>query len=147
MLSQDWSRRFRVIEMISFRFLLFDTRWTRAITVWKTVATGLGTLTAALDALVFPWSCPVCGAEAFGKPFCGRVGRSFWTSLCGQVQWLVHDVHYRPGRLPICVAAAQCAEVSPWALTRHLRWVRMTEISGICACSSSMSVMLGLLGG
>ncbi len=27
-------------------------------------------LTRALDALVFPWSCPVCGAEGSGSPFC-----------------------------------------------------------------------------
>jgi ComF family protein len=27
-------------------------------------------LREAFDALVFPWSCPVCGAEGLGSPFC-----------------------------------------------------------------------------
>jgi ComF family protein len=30
----------------------------------------LSALREAFDALVFPWSCPVCGAEGLGSPFC-----------------------------------------------------------------------------
>jgi ComF family protein len=37
----------------------------------RTVAGWLSGLTEALDALVFPWSCTVCGMEGITGPFCG----------------------------------------------------------------------------
>jgi ComF family protein len=38
---------------------------------FKVTAARLGALREALNALVFPWSCPVCGEETSGTPFCG----------------------------------------------------------------------------
>jgi ComF family protein len=57
--------------MISFRHLHAGKPSARALTAWRVVAGGLSSVRDALDALVFPWSCPVCGVEASGKPFCG----------------------------------------------------------------------------
>jgi ComF family protein len=56
--------------MISFCSLRFGARSCRVVTVPIAVARWLSSLGEALDALVFPWSCPICGAEGSSSPFC-----------------------------------------------------------------------------
>jgi ComF family protein len=47
-------------------------RFSAASAARKTVAGWLGGLTEAVDALVFPWSCAVCGREGISGPFCSE---------------------------------------------------------------------------
>lgn len=56
--------------MILPRFLRIKSRSPGALSVWRAVTGRLGGLRQALDALVFPWCCPVCGAEGFDRPVC-----------------------------------------------------------------------------
>jgi ComF family protein len=56
--------------MISFRSFWLGKRSPRALAMWPVLVGGLGALREALDALVFPWSCPICGAEGLDGPFC-----------------------------------------------------------------------------
>ena len=60
----------RSLPMSSFRFIRFRKQPSHAVTVWRVIANGLGALREAFNALVFPWSCPVCGAEGLTSPLC-----------------------------------------------------------------------------
>jgi ComF family protein len=55
--------------MSSLRSLRFGDRLARS-PGWERIVACFCALTRAFDALVFPWSCPVCGAEGSGSPFC-----------------------------------------------------------------------------
>jgi ComF family protein len=56
--------------MISLRSLRFGDRVARPVPGWKKIAGWFCALARAFEALVFPWSCPVCGVEGSGSPFC-----------------------------------------------------------------------------
>ncbi len=56
--------------MIGCRFGYFGTRSPGTIPGCQIVLNGFKTLRDALDALVFPWSCPVCGVEGSSTPLC-----------------------------------------------------------------------------
>jgi ComF family protein len=55
--------------MTSLRSLRFGDRLARP-PGWERIVACFCALTRAFDALLFPWSCPVCGAEGLGSPFC-----------------------------------------------------------------------------
>jgi ComF family protein len=55
--------------MFSFRSLRFGEPSSWPVAARGLSAGWLGGLKVAADALLFPWSCPVCGAEG-GNPFC-----------------------------------------------------------------------------
>lgn len=61
--------------MISLRSLRFGDRSTWSIVTCERIVGCLSALREAFDALVFPWSCPVCGAEGLGSPFCPECRR------------------------------------------------------------------------
>jgi ComF family protein len=56
--------------MISLRLLSLGERSTWSIVTCKKIGRWLSTLREAFDALVFPWLCPICGAEGLGNPIC-----------------------------------------------------------------------------
>jgi ComF family protein len=58
--------------MFSFRPRRFSERSSPPIAARKAVAGWISGLGEALDALVFPWSCAVCGIEGVTGPFCQR---------------------------------------------------------------------------
>ncbi len=61
---------FRLSRMISLHLLDFGDRYTWSNTTCKKIVGCLSSLREAFDALVFPWTCPACGAEGSGSPFC-----------------------------------------------------------------------------
>jgi len=58
--------------MIWFRSVRFGDRSTCSNRMCETIVGWLSALCEGFDALVFPWSCPVCGVEGSGSPFCPR---------------------------------------------------------------------------
>jgi ComF family protein len=56
--------------MISLRTSRLSDRSAWSIATFERMVGWLSALREAFDALVFPWSCPVCGAEGSGSPFC-----------------------------------------------------------------------------
>ena len=56
--------------MISFRSLRFGEQSSRSGAAQGLIGGWVGALVEALDALVFPWSCLICGEEGSASPFC-----------------------------------------------------------------------------
>jgi ComF family protein len=56
--------------MICFRYFRLGELSFRTIAARRLITSWLIALGEALDALIFPWSCPVCGEEGSARPFC-----------------------------------------------------------------------------
>jgi ComF family protein len=56
--------------MICFCSLPFHELSSRSVAARRLITGWLFALKEALDALIFPWSCPICGEEGSGSPFC-----------------------------------------------------------------------------
>ncbi len=57
--------------MISFRFVLLNEQPAPPLALRKRFVDSLSAVREAVYALVFPWSCAVCGMEGSDSPFCG----------------------------------------------------------------------------
>ncbi len=56
--------------MISWPFLRVSETFSQPLAARRKFAGWLSNVREAVDALVFPWSCPVCGNEGSESPFC-----------------------------------------------------------------------------
>ena len=93
----------------------------RPIAARAALAGWLRGLGQALDALVFPWSCSLCGMEGLSEPFCrscrqgvaGAIGKGHGVGLSALclAGWPVRG--FREGLLA-------CAAATRWASTRRL---------------------------
>ena len=122
----------------------FCERFSPPAAARRTVAGWLSGLSEALDALVFPWSCAVCGMEGVTGPFCKRCRDELLEQSASASKLRLPAL--RPSGRPICgFTRWLCFMPGPFAgLRRVVRdgIIRAGSFANY-ACGSSTSKMPG----
>jgi ComF family protein len=78
---------FRSSKMISFLSLRLGTLSSRSVAARRMIIDWLIAVREALAALMFPWSCPVCGEEGSGSPFCRSCRQALMEQSARSAAW------------------------------------------------------------
>ncbi len=129
--------------MFSLRPSGLDEMFSRHRQTRAAIAGWMNHLVHAIDALVFPWSCVLCGSEGLTEPFCGTCRGELLAQSASAAGAACPRCALKAGPFADLSQAVRPAVAARWASTRHLHSGHTMGQSGIYACSSSMNGMRG----